>query len=744
MIFPIASHFDESLIRSTIEPSLNPIWQTEKANQNSKKFKALMDCFWFLKADDILCYYDEWIKDLQPELDDSIDFKNNRQGEIPELDNLFQLRFLGNDEYEASLVLFLDYAAKQQTRANSVLHQLITNYGFTSDSHNYDYARQHILIDELLLRTDNGKNTFFSKLFIEIASEFLKVHFQVTESGRGNTFSIIQFNILDCEATKTLREKILINLKTLSHFSNDYKNTIIHKLDDGYIGGFEGNQHPVAKTDSTFLLDFIIEDLLPNDLLHCVFVNRYLQFLDEQKVYYPAELKRKFNTPLCTMVDCFVNSHNLNLNYNDVDNYQIKSVKEFIENFTVKNFIRTYAQLSEYYVLSGEWEIHNCKDKLLTCLIDKSTSAELIEFIKKVTKSCTLEPHKFLPVLIENIGKEKTKKIIESLPPQQKDRWLFVFFQSIPEPELTIHDADNFLSYVTSVEYFGYLEANYLLLYEKVRSNFIVSFLEIILCKYKSGKLRSETINPIFYSKDIISKLIAHCKGKEYLFSEAYLIANKISHVDYGGNIFSLLIDKVPQFIDRYVESRFDENGIFQGSHFDSDWSFLWLRDDYAELIESLVKKFIQNEKIYLITSPVEHLFIRHRHRYQKKEVIERQNIFLRHIVGRYAANQELMGALFLSISYFDCDQRIPFYECFLEHNNNVDNFKKLSLEPSTRTWSGSLVPVLEREKAFLEEIKSYCIKKRLFKHNKYLQDLITNKQLLIHEEIKRDLINSD
>ncbi len=743
MVFPIVSHFNEPQIRSTIEQYLNPMWQTESTNKDCRKFNALMNCFWFLKADDILCYYDEWIKFLPSESANFIDFNNNRQGEISELDNLFQLRFLGENEYKASLILFLDYAEKQQNKANNILHQLVAKYGFMSDSHHYNYVQQHVLIDELLSRINDGKNIFFSKLFIEIASEFLKVNFQVTESGRGNTFSIIQFSILDCDAIKTLREKILIHLKTLSLFSNDYKNTIIHKLDYNYQSGFEGKQHSVAKTDSIFLLDFITEDLLPNDLSHCVFVNRYLQFLDKQKVRYPAELKSKFNTPLFTMVDCFVNSHNLNFNYNDVGNYQIKSVKEFIENFTVENFIRTYTQLSEYYILSGEWEIHNCKDILLTCLIDKLTPIDLIEFIQEVTKEYELEPYKFFPILIEKIGKEKTKKVIESLPIQQKDRWLFFFFQSVPESELTLYDADEFLSYITFVEHFGYLEANCLLSYEKVRPNFIVSFLETILSKYKSGRLNSETLGSIFHSTpEVYNQLISHCKGKEFLLSETYLITNKISKIDYDGCIFSILIDNDPLFIDRYVESRFDKNGIFQGSHFDSDWSFLWLRNDYSKLIESLINKFLQNDKIYFITSPIEHLFVHHQERYKKKEVIERQNLFLENMIKHNSNDENLMKALFLAISYFDCNDRVSFYKMFLDHNDNIDDFKKLSLEPSSRTWSGSLVPILEKEKAFLEKIKSYCIKKRLFEHNRYLQSLISHKQQHTHDEIKRDFID--
>ena len=731
MIFPIINHFDDTEVKGIIEKALCPIWKKESSDQSSDQFKILMDCFWFLKADDIFCYYDKLIKELPTTLNNDQIFTTNNQEQLSELDILFRLGlFLGINEYKSSLTLFLDYAAKQQNKASEVLSKIISEYCFKSNSVYNNYDKEHILVDKLILRLEDGNNIYFSKLFIVISSQLLKISFSEAKSGRNNTVSFIYFTPPDHPQLRKLREKTLNQLIKLAKNSCDYKNLVLFQLSKNYCFGFnEGEISSLAKADSTLLLSFITQELASTNLYHCIFVNRYLSFLEQQKITYDRSLKTQFNSPLFEVLYTFVKTSDLNLKYDEIDEYQRQKLNELTQKFMTKDYVDAYQQLSK----SDKWEVINCKNKLLDCLVNDS-QINLLEFITEVVKSGELEPDKFVPILIEKSGKKETNRIIEQLPVSQSDKWFFLFFQSIPQAEKTIEDADKFLKLIKANKSFYLLEINTLISYEKIKPDFIVLFLRTILDKYHSGLMPADKLGGAF-PKYI--ELLEFCKGNESLLSDIYLISEKFSHNDHDGTIFSSLIDNDSSFIESYVQSHFNENGFFQ-KDYDRIWGFLWLRDDYLTLIKKLIDYFFQYEKPPAIYSPIEHLFISYPEAYGDKEVIKRQFLFLENEIRNNSANTKLIKGLFSVIIRFGSN-KFYFYRKFLDSNDNIDDFKKLPLTPSHCSWSGSRAPLLEKESVFLKEIKSYCTEKNMFTHCQYLQELIKCKTKHIENELKKD-----
>ena len=64
-----------------------------------------------------------------------------------------------------------------------------------------------------------------------------------------------------------------------------------------------------------------------------------------------------------------------------------------------------------------------------------------------------------------------------------------------------------------------------------------------------------------------------------------------------------------------------------------------------------------------------------------------------------------------------------------LKYNDDIEIFKKIPLEKSSYSWSGSLLPIIEQRVKSLENIKSKLTGSKYIKHRDYLDDLINNKK---------------
>jgi len=78
-----------------------------------------------------------------------------------------------------------------------------------------------------------------------------------------------------------------------------------------------------------------------------------------------------------------------------------------------------------------------------------------------------------------------------------------------------------------------------------------------------------------------------------------------------------------------------------------------------------------------------------------------------------------------------------------LSGNSNFEDFKRLDYELVARSWSGSRVPILEREKNFLVSILPIFNSIEFLEHRYYVEKQIEEKVRYIEYEKKRDFLES-
>jgi hypothetical protein len=90
---------------------------------------------------------------------------------------------------------------------------------------------------------------------------------------------------------------------------------------------------------------------------------------------------------------------------------------------------------------------------------------------------------------------------------------------------------------------------------------------------------------------------------------------------------------------------------------------------------------------------------------------------------------------IFEFISKLSYEDRKEFILYFLEQNSSYELFKKLNFEPSIKSYSGSRVPYLQKDKDFYKSLVNCISGIKFLEHKQHLESEI----LYIEQQIKHE-----
>lgn len=120
----------------------------------------------------------------------------------------------------------------------------------------------------------------------------------------------------------------------------------------------------------------------------------------------------------------------------------------------------------------------------------------------------------------------------------------------------------------------------------------------------------------------------------------------------------------------------------------------------------------------------------------------KKQHNFITQTIINNIDNDEYILFIIGVLDYLSEDEKLNILLVLLEYNQNINLFKRIQFSPLSRSWSGSLVPYLEKEKQFLLKILPYLNKITLLNHKAYIEELISHKEQEIEREKKRDFVD--
>ena len=234
--------------------------------------------------------------------------------------------------------------------------------------------------------------------------------------------------------------------------------------------------------------------------------------------------------------------------------------------------------------------------------------------------------------------------------------------------------------------------------------------------------------------------------GELGVLERAYIAVDEAeAHCDHDGSTFARILDQDPDFLFEYVNFRY-ERSQHPTRHDDTrDYTFLWNRDDYVDVITKLVDRVYELESKHqtFFHSYLQAFFRVTDSKKSQESIVKRQDHVLTMLIKRSHDNSEFIRFIFALIAEIPTCRRTALIATFLECNKKYDAFKGLRLEPLSWSWSGSAVPMYQGRVEFLESILPLLDGVDFLKHRQLVEQHIQGLRSQIEREKKEDFMEN-
>ncbi|MBN9125783.1 MAG: hypothetical protein J0I60_13855 [Nitrosospira sp.] len=719
---PVMQAFDRDALANIIRPHVDRFWEKQILAENRECLLHLIDVFWFLKQTDTLVYLQEQIATMPMVQADLASLDFDSKSEVPNPSILSVLRsFQHTDEhsFRMALNLICDYLEKRPVELSEILNLFVEYFSFRHTSYIHGYYVQQAVVDVLWERAQQGTNWFFSRVFIAVTKKYLGIKFDCSENKGNHAISIINFEVLPGVELTKLRKSMWDGLAYLYKLKN-LENEVLNVLRHYSLSGYKTSNREIVAQDAVDIVPFLERELSPLNFKHSLVVQTYLDKLKSCNVPFNSALKKQFESETYRAYELLTSDwsdiHTLKLDHNAHAAYR----KNVIEQHTFHYNLKDYTQFL-------------------------SQCAEIKASIVKSHKEYQFQINIVLALTI--LAERDTKLYSEVLKYylEQNDPLCLSFYCFLPQAEISQERLNQLLN-LYQVSELGELPSDwdYLLNYRSIEPEIISKITELLVTRAESEASYARSLSNLFNPLTKVNEeIMDHFSEKTELLKRAYLMElNSTAYGDHDGRNFNRILDMDSGFIVEYIDWMYGKTKWVSKHDDYRDYSFIWERDDYHEIMLKVAERIFEYEKETSFYSYFQVFFGLNRSDQELQNVNPRQvNLLMALIESRPNDRDFMRFVLFSLISNFSIENRVQFVSKFVELNGSFDDFKQLPLEPDCSFWSGSAVPMLQRRIEYLKSLIPVFNTVSLLKHKQYVECRIKGIRAEIRREEKEDFV---
>jgi hypothetical protein len=754
-------------IERQLKPHIEKKWRDFQEAGNEAALTELTLTFWFVVQTETLLEIGKQIKAFpaQEANINALDFskvEGDGSSPIPLLSLLGKFR---NSHFKAALDLTLEIFEKApQASLRSVLKVIVTDFGYSSFSRSYSTYLMNEVMEEIWRRADNGRSQLFSRLFISVAGHFLRTEYQFSEAGGQMT---VLLNRVRIEATPEIcdfRRLMLRRIFELSTINLILNAEVLHLLYTYCHSGYALSGEEIVKSDSEEIIPFLLRSLDPESTSDNDLAQSYLGFLRIEGVNYDDDVLAYFTNEVSALADLLMVDRHLRtgMSWQEAEAWQDEKVLDFIGPGRTEDYELLFRQM-----LATTTERNRLRqsqpgrvaEKIFSVLLESDAAIfmSVITLYLDMKNPFHIVDQRIVAKMIGINGIDATYKMISARDFEDKTRWIFQYFISIPIDETRLEHLEQLYELYNSVPLRDiYLNLDWLERYLVLDSLFILRVIELLLERIQEDRDRGADFQlSLLFPLNRITVEKAHlyfgARSSE-LLERAYIAGDAVEdHGDFSGNIFNVILDLDPSFLGKYID-HFVAQAVMKGdrwlSRFDHkrEYDFLWKRDDYSELIPLLVERLLEAKEsngMYLNDFPAHIFAIKHNRETTDRLVIERRLDVTRDLIALHATDFKFIDFIFSIVSELPDAERLLLIGAFLVRNQRVEDFKRLPLGSKVIGYMGSAVPTLQKEVNFLESLLPEVQGASLLEHRAYIENRIGNLHRAMEAEKKRDFFGN-
>ncbi len=387
---------------------------------------------------------------------------------------------------------------------------------------------------------------------------------------------------------------------------------------------------------------------------------------------------------------------------------------------------------------------------LLSAIADvhPTTFPDMVSIYLDFDDILEVHPPSIVSSLLETMTAVNAWNLINSKEYRWRMLWRSSYFAQLPEREVNTDTVERFLEHINEAPCFELPNwIDFLTEYQNIDADIFSKVVRILVTRSVENKACARPLEHIYSNhSDLFGQWFNIFSADEALAYNAYLAAfNLDQHFDYSGAALDLLTIQDKNFLLKLID-RVYETERWPSSHtYMPELDFLWQREAYLEDVEQYAMYIYHKETDSyrygdnLFTK----LFTKNKGNPVVEELMSRKMDFLKEAVAKNIDDINYVCFIFTAANFMGEDFILELVKLFLEKNKSFEDFQKLEYERRTTSWSGSRVPILEREKTHLISILPLLNSVDLLEHRAYVEMQIEAKIKHIEHEKKRDYLES-
>ena len=753
---PVLNAFDSDAITNALRPHVERVCDIAQQQSNEEGLLELLDVFWFVKPMDTLIYLRGKIDLMETEAVplSSLTFtiSNNLPPSPSILGILDNFRHEDETALKAALSLMLDYVEKRPAELPMVLRMLQERYGMNHYSHFNEFSVERHMVDAVWSRTQDGKNEFFSRVFMAIAEPLLHTHFRTTQSKRSNSIEIINFDVPASKALLEFRKEFW--QRTFSLYSSPkFQEGVLDLISKHSNSGYLVVNREIIASDSAQIHAFFESNLDPSIYSHCVVVQDYLDLLDRVGLETEQDLRERFTNETYKLSELVLvdRRERRELGRDDYETKQREQLAEYAASFDEAEFAQFFERCAEIMRIGdrqqNEYQVQSNVVKALLDIADRDQDLFIRVFENYLHSGNVLNLRSSVLAqrLIQICGDERAYDILYSASYPHRISWLFGYFMALPEDAVTHERLQQLYEVYESAEWNEVLWGmDHLLKFVPLEKDIFGRVTRMLITRCMTEPKFGYVLCGLFSKHAEAGKRLQGLfAGEEDLLTQAYFAASEAEdHEDFDGHFFNELLDLNPNFAQQWVAQLYQKVNRPSRRDDSRDYSFIWRRQDFTRVIVQIadaICTYGNNRLIY--DSYLRNFFVLAKETPDINLLYSRQDALLDDLIKRRSHEGNLMMILFGVISGFSAERRKARFETFVRSNGDYEMFERLPMEGSFEVYDVGDFTRRQRRLDFLESLMPIFNTVGLLRHRQYIDRLIQRTRASIEFEKRRNFM---
>lgn len=747
--------FLDQSVKEYVETQINHVW--DKLENNTEAFLPFFKAFHMLRPTHTLSLIQQQIDQEQyyPFDVQTLELKDNGVNKSVS-DDILQIlsSFKDHHELQTALELLLLYYKKRPDLFEQFYSVYVEQFDVDMDSQRFEYFTQSTVIKNLCDAVEESpKDMNLLSLFVHVAGHFLKLNTTKTKGGRHGTVSFYTITIPPDEPVLEYRKMLLKQLYKI--YQNGYMHSEIENIlcRYGMSQYREDVNYDVTKAEFEDIVNFFSLFQMEN-LYHCIIAENMeriskhvdycirdtlLPFLNSEKYKIYSALKRNIYEDFSEGYDQGVQKHKSRV-YKLVENYTAQNVDCLIR--VCLESTKTFDQEKHELSLGLEYVFAAFEGR-------EDIYLYLVEAYMKANTPYQVFAERILNTLFKLKTAEEVKEFITKYKYDQQNVWLWYFYALMPEEQVSSQWTKDLLHYLDAPDIelhtSPYRKIDLLRKYEIFEPKIIFKVLRIISNHYKESPfIFSLYVSCILNNSNQqeVDKILSEFSDELPLLEEVYLKGiSYSSHEDFDGTLLYAIISVDNEFLYRYIDHLIDiqkESYRSDDYHDTARLLKIWDTIQFMDLADGVFNYVHQKKEqtIYWVYYSVLEMMLSSESNHQ--EIIEKQDLWIKHTIEKYSSDEERMHELFSAIKELPCKRRKVAVEKFLSLNTDPNIFERLPLEsPHWGGW-GSMIPYIQERIDYLNSLLPFVSGVKYLKQKCRIEkDIDTWKERIRTQEVE-------